>query len=618
MTDLNDKITYFEDLFCSSELLSMPASDLLLAARKFSKIEELFKEKKSQKYINKKIAVLSSYTTHHFISIMKLFLYKEGISPLFYEGEYDGIAMGLLDPNSKIFTFKPEILIILTDQKDIKDFPQLFADHKIIDAWVNENLEYYLNLWNHASAIKGCQIFQTTFVCPIYRPLGNMEANYLFSPTNCIKLLNLELTQKKTPNVTLIDMDYFASYLGKRKWFDDKNYYLSKQGFSFEAFNLISSAFSKIISNSSGIVKKCLVLDLDNTLWGGVIGDDGLEGINLNSSHPVGEAYISFQKYLIKLKDRGVILAVCSKNDENIAKAPFENHPEMVLSLNDIAFFMANWENKATNIHTISNSLNIGIDSLVFFDDNPFERDIVRNYLPQVQVIDVPEDPALYIHALDSAMCFEWNQLTDEDLLRSDTYVIDREREKLALNVVDYDSYLQALEMKATIEHPKSFEISRFSQLINKSNQFNLRTHRYSDSAISELMVDTANYSLIGISLEDKFSKYGIISCIILVKDKDSAFIDTWVMSCRVLKRGVEQVAINAICDYAREWNCRWIVGEYIPTKKNHMVSNLLPDLEFVNSVKNESDSNDNGSRVYKLELASANRKDHHIAIERY
>ena len=179
-------------------------------------------------------------------------------------------------------------------------------------------------------------------------------------------------------------------------------------------------------------MKKCLVLDLDNTLWGGVIGDDGLDGINLNSSHAVGEAFISFQKYVKKLKERGIILAVCSKNDEATAKLPFESHPEMVLSLNDIACFVANWENKAENVQNIGSPLNIGIDSLVYFDDNPFEREIVRKFLPQVQVIEVPEDPALYIHALDSAMCFEWNQLTDEDLIRSDTYVTDRKREQLS------------------------------------------------------------------------------------------------------------------------------------------------------------------------------------------
>ena len=618
MVETIEQITYFEHLFSGSQLSSMQASDLLLAARKFSKIEEKYKEKNSSKLIKKRIAVLASYTTHHLLAVMKLFLYKEGISPLFYEGEYDGIAMGLLDPSSEIFSFEPEILLILTDSKDIKEFPPLFANQETIDAWVTSNTEFYSNLWNHASSFHGCQIFQTTFVLPIYRPLGNMEANYLFSPTNCLKLLNLEIIRKKPPNVTFVDMDYLSSYFGKRRWFDDKNYYLSKQGFSFEAFGLISAAFSKIISNNAGIVRKCLVLDLDNTLWGGVIGDDGLDGINLNSSHAVGEAFISFQKYLKKLKERGVILAVCSKNDEGVAKAPFENHPEMVLSLNDIAFFLANWENKATNIQTISNSLNIGIDSLVYFDDNPFERDIVKKFLPQVQVIDVPEDPALYIRALDSAMCFEWNQLTDEDLLRSDTYVTDRKREQLSSTVVDYDGYLQALEMKAVIGHPTSFEISRFTQLINKSNQFNLRTRRYSDAAISQMVTDADKYSLIGISLEDKFGKYGIISCITLVHCNDSAFIDTWVMSCRVLKRGVEQAAFNAICDYAQEWGCKRVVGEYIPTKKNHMVSNLLPDLGFEKSLDKEFGSTDDSCSVYKLELTSANRKEHHITIERF
>jgi FkbH-like protein len=615
--DSSEQIAYFEDLFNGQKLSAMQGTELLRTAQKFSRIEDKYREKNKVKLTGKKIAVVASYTTHHLISVMKLFMYKAGIFPIYYEAEYDGIAMELLDPQAQIFDFKPEILLILTDQKDIKEFPPLFADQGTIDTWLNRNSQFYENLWDHASVIPGCQIFQTTFISPIYRPLGNMEANYLFSPSNCLKLLNLELIRRKPQQVTLIDMDYFASYYGKRKWFDDKNYLLSKQGFSFDAFGLVCNAFSKVLANYAGIVKKCLVLDLDNTLWGGVIGDDGLDGINLNSSHAVGEAFIAFQKYLKKLKERGVILAVCSKNDDEAAKEPFEKHPEMILSLDDIACFVANWENKVTNIVSISNALNIGIDSLVYFDDNPFERDIVRQHLPQVQVIDVPEDPALYIHALDSAMCFEWSQLTNEDLLRSNTYIADQQREELSSGVIDYDSYLQALEMKANVGHPVSHEIPRFAQLINKSNQFNLRTKRYPEAAIKDMTV-AADYSLICISLEDKFGKYGIISCIILRRINDYAFIDTWVMSCRVLKRGIEHLAFNAVCDYAREWNCKWVTGEYIPTLKNHMVTSLLPDLGFEKYESEGLDSADENTVPYRLDLASANRKEHYITIERY
>lgn len=614
--DVNEQIGYFEDLLSGPRLSLMQASDLLLAARKFSKIEEHYREKHSKELLSKRIAVLASNTTYHFISVLKLFLYKEGISPVFYEGEYDGIAMGLLDTDSEVYSFRPEILLLLTDQKDIKEFPQLFADQQVINDWVETNTGYYINLWNHASTIPGCQIFQTTFVLPLYRPLGNMEGSLLFSMTNSLKLLNQNLIQKKPQNVTFVDMDYLSSYIGKRQWFDDKNYYLSKQGFSFDVFGLVCKAFSKIISSHAGNVRKCLVLDLDNTLWGGVIGDDGVDGINLNSSDAVGEAFIAFQKYLKKLKERGVILAVCSKNDEETAKIPFEKHPEMILSLNDIAIFQANWENKVANIQEIGRSLNIGIDSLVFFDDNPFERDIVRKYLPLVQVIDVPEDPARYIHALDSAMCFEWSQLTDEDLLRSDTYITDRKRQQLSSTVVDYDSYLQALEMKTSIRPPAHAEIPRFAQLINKSNQFNLRTRRYSDAAISQMMMDQEKYTLLGVTLEDKFGKYGIISCIILAHHNDSAFIDTWVMSCRVLKRGVEHAVFNAICEYAHNWGCQKIIGEYIPTKKNHMVSNLLEDLGFHRSDEILVKTPGEDCITYEIDLATANRKKHHISID--
>ena len=613
-----ERLSHFEPIFNSSKLDLMNGSELLTLASKFNRIEDIYREKYKEKLISKKIAVLGSYTTNHLISVMKIFLYRYGISPTFYEGEYDGIAMELMNSKSDIYDFKPDILLLLTYHTDIKDYPPLFASDADVEAWTNEKLSYYNMLWEHASTISGCQVLQTSFVAPIYRPLGNLEVNYVFTPSNCLKNLNMELIRNRPQNVNFIDMDYFASYFGKRKWFDDSNYFMSKQGFSFDTFGFVCNGFSRMIASHTGKIKKCLVLDLDNTLWKGVIGDDGLEGININPSDAVGESFLAFQQYLKKLKDRGVILAVCSKNDEHIAKLPFNDHSDMILSLDDISCFVANWNDKSSNINEIANQLNIGIDSIVFFDDNPVERDIVKQFNPEVEVIDVPEDSSLYVDALDKAMCFEWSQLTKEDISRSDSYIANRKCLDLSSNVTDYDSYLKSLEMKAKVGYVSPMELPRFSQLINKTNQFNLRTKRYTEAAISQMMDKNDNYGLIYISLEDKFSKYGIMSCIIVEKIDRIAFVDTWVMSCRVLQRGLEYLGFNAICDAARMLDCDCVVGEYLPTKKNHMVSELYPDLGFDVSPSSFFSVSSNGAEgnYYRINLDDDTLKNHHIIIE--
>jgi FkbH-like protein len=411
--------------------------------------------------------------------------------------------------------------------------------------------------------------------------MGALDGNYIFSSQNYFRLINLELIKNRPTNVVFIDFDYHASNFGKLKWFDDLQYFQSKQTISFDALGEICYAASRLISSYFGKIKKCLVLDLDNTLWGGVIGDDGLEGINIDSHNPEGEAYLAFQSYIKSLKARGVILAVCSKNEENIAKIPFKKHPEMVLKLEDFSCFIANWNDKSSNIRNIAIELNIGIDSIVFFDDNPAERAIVTKFLPEVEVIDTTEDPAMYISALDQARCFDWIQLTNEDVNRSDTYAKNKHRIKLQESFIDYDEYLKSLNMKAVVGPVSSINQTRFTQLINKTNQFNLRTKRYSESATNEMLSNLDRFNLLQITFEDKFGSYGLISSIILERFIDKVFINTWVMSCRVFKRGIEHLALSSIIDAVTNWGCDEIVGEYIKTPKNGTVKNLYNDLGF-------------------------------------
>lgn len=539
------------------------------------------KNKKTGRENGVKIAVLGSYSIQHFVMMLEAFLLGAGIEPEIYEGEYDGIKMDVLNEDSAFYNFKPKIVILLMDHRDIQTVPSYLEERTEVDAIIKRNAESIRIFWNRIrGSLPGCQIFQTNIVIPPDRILGNLEGGVCYSRSEFYRGINHELSVDHPDGVSIVDMEFLAEYAGKALWFDQAAYFLSKTGFSMDVLPAVCKEFTRLIAAASGKVYKCLVLDLDNTLWDGVVGDDGYDGINLDPHDAVGEAYRYFQSYLLELRKRGVILAVNSKNDEDAAKEPFEKNPDMILKLSDIACFVANWDDKVQNIRRIASILNIGTDSLVFVDDNPAEREIVRKYLPEVLVIDLPDDPSYYARAVAESSAFSWIEITKEDLERTGTYSMNARRQELLETFVDYDEYLKALDMEAAVGEPDGIQLKRFSQLVNKSNQFNLRTRRYSEEELETMRADP-NTKLIYIDLSDKFSEYGIISCIILKKNRRTCFIDTWLMSYRVLKRGVELLAYDAVYETALKWGCSEIEGEYIPTKKNGMVENLYTDLGF-------------------------------------
>ena len=534
-----------------------------------------------------KIAIIGTCSMQHFVIVLKLLLLKYDINADILEGRYDGINEAVFDRQSDLYSFQPNIVIILSDYRDIHDMPVLLSQKQDVDKFLDTQGSYYQLLWEKISEIKGCYIFQSNIVLPLERELGNMEANVYYSKRNIYQLLNIELLKKKLTNVTIIDMEYISASIGKEKWFDYTLYFSSKINFSLKYIGIVCDIFAQQISTLLGKGKKCLILDLDNTLWGGVVADEGTDGIKIDPNDPVGEAYRFFQQYVLQLKNRGVILAVISKNDYRLAKEPFDVNDKMILKYNDFSAFIANWDSKASNIDLVAEELNIGTDSFVFFDDNPAEREIVKMYHPEVQVIEVPENVADYVIALESAHPFEWINLTQEDIKRSISYSANRERKKFNLKYKDYKEYLSALSMKGKLSILEEQNVDRFVQLINKSNQFNLRTQRYTEANIKEMLYSD-EYKLISVSLEDRFSNFGVISCIILKKFEKNCFIDTWVMSCRVLKREVERLAFKKILEIAIQWNCDTIVGEYLPTKKNSIVKDLYPNLGFSILEKNE------------------------------
>jgi len=599
---MDNKYSY-EELKCDFEQTDVSDADRLLKLAKRAEKGGIYNGHLEKQM---KVAVLGTNSLQYICRLVKLFLaFKYGIHADILEGEYDGIASAILDEASELYLFSPDVIILIPDVGDIRAFPELLSNDAEVEKALKSSANYCTMLWENISKI-GAHVFQANFVTPPVSQLGNLEANYAFSKTSFIHKLNLELIHQKPGSVTILDFETLASNLGKNKWFEYSSYFLYKQGFCFDFLGDVCSLICAQIAAVAGMTKKCLVLDLDNTLWGGIVGDDGYDGIELDPNNAVGEAYRFFQRYVLALKNRGVILAVCSKNDEEIAKEPFLKNENMLLRLDDIACFMANWDDKAINISRIASELNIGVDSLVFFDDNPAERELVKDNLPEILVINAPEDPAYYAAALDVAHAFDWLQIAKEDLSRSSSYVSGGERAKLESSFVNYGEYLKALNMTATIGFLDKRRIPRFSQLINKTNQFNLRTQRYSEAAIADFATDES-YRLIYVELSDKFSDYGLISAVILRKSGDVCFIDTWLMSCRVLKRGVEDLLFNFIVEVASGLKCSKIVGEFLPTRKNMMVKDLFADYGFCKA---------DAENTYMLNVAEASQRDTFISKE--
>ncbi len=547
---------------------------LIKEARRYAKNREQGKE-------NLKVAIIGSFSIQYFTMVFRYLLFKENIIVDIYEGEYNSIAMDVLNKKSGLYLFKPDIVIVLPYFTDIKQFPDLLDDEKNVSELLDKTVMYYKNIWKSLGENTGCRVLWANFVIPPEHLLGNIERQCGYSKTCFFQMINKKLVDEKPEFISIIDLDLIAGYIGKYQWFDYPSYFLNKSGFNLTYIDVITKPFVHQIVIETGRIRKCLVLDLDNTLWGGIIGDVGVNGIQIDPGNALGEAYRYFQNYLLELKQRGVILAVCSKNDYELAREPFIKNEDMLIKWKDISCFVANWENKTTNLIQIAKELNIGTDSLVFFDDNPAEREIVRKFLPEVWVVNVPEDPAFYVLQLDQEAPFEWAQITKEDLLRNGSYSENDKRVTMKQQFVDYNEYLAALQMCGSADCLIESNVGRFVQLLNKSNQFNLRTQRYSEGEIYDLLKKT-DVRCISVTLKDKFGEYGIISCAILRKNGDICFIESWVMSCRVLKRNVEYFLFKEIIRKSTEMGCRKICGEYIPTSKNSMVSQFYDSLGFI------------------------------------
>ena len=526
------------------------------------------------------IALLGDSATQLIAQALKGYGFEEGLAVELFEGDYDQIDLQIIHPASELYEFQPAFTIIhKTSQKLLLEYYKSEMKDRLHFA---ERIAAKIESWIQLMASRmHTRVILSNFPELTDIVFGNYASKTQYSFLFQIRLLNVKLMElaQQYEQVFINDVAALQHRMGAAFAMDRKVYINSSMPESIDFIPFLAKNMIDIVQAVSGKIKKCLILDLDNTSWGGVIGDDGLEGIQIGGLG-IGKAFTELQSWAKNLKDRGIILGVCSKNTDHIAREPFEKHPEMVLRMDDISIFVANWENKADNIRHIQQVLNIGFDSMVFLDDNPFERNLVRSELPEVTVPELPEDPALYLSYLQELNLFETASFSTEDAKRTLKYKQEAQRVELKQQYGSIDDYLSGLEMKGSFLPFDSFHTPRIAQLSQRSNQFNLRTVRYDEQQIKS-MIDGENKRGFYVKLADKFGEYGLISILILEAQADAWFIDTWIMSCRVLKRGVEKFVLNQIVQFCQETGKDKLIGEYLPTPKNALVENHYQELGF-------------------------------------
>jgi FkbH-like protein len=528
-----------------------------------------------------RVALLGDTATQWLAQAIRGAGYERGLDLQLWEADFSQIEQQVYDPSSRLYVFDPQVVLLYQSSQKLLglynflepgDRPDLaqgrLSQVDSLRAAIRAHSAASIVYYNYPEIDDG-----------VFGSYANStDSSFLFQ----VRKLNYELMRYAMvqEGFYIADLAVLQQQAGRSVFFRPSVYINTDMDISIEALPAVAGATTNLIGALYGRIRKCLVLDLDNTLWGGVIGDDGIENIEIGVLG-IGKAFTNLQFWARKLRQRGILLAVCSKNTEAIARRPFESHPDMVLSLEDIAVFQANWNNKVDNIRQIGAALNIGLDSMVFLDDNPFERNMVREALPEVLVPELPDDPAEFLEYLYPLHLFETVSLSAEDERRTKMYLKDSERSAERLSYGDEEAYLASLNMGSRVEPLNSFNGPRVAQLSQRSNQFNLRTVRYTDAQIRGLAESPDTYTF-SFTLQDRFGDTGIICVVILRKESDEMlFIDSWFMSCRVLRRGMENFTLNTVAGFARQKGFRYLRGEYLPTAKNEMVRDHYLSLGF-------------------------------------
>ncbi len=546
----------------------------------FKELKKILKEEHPNLPVIK-VAVVGDTATQLLCTAIRGIGVVRGYSVALFEAEYNQVERQFMDPTSDLYQFDADFIVVFQSTH------KLGEHHCALSAEQQANLAedrlQFVAVVCSNPALASKKIIYFNYPEIEDTVFGSYANKVESSFTYQIRKLNYKLMRlsQQFPNLFICDIAGLQNKLGRDQMFAANVYTSTEMVLSIDALPYVASRVMDIVCAIKGQFKKCLILDLDNTVWGGVIGDDGLEGIQLGHGLGIGKAFTEFQMWVKKLKQRGIIICVASKNNEETAKEPFEKHPDMVLKLDDIAVFQANWETKVDNIRTIQQILNIGFDSMVFLDDNPFERNMVRDNIPGITVPELPEDPAEYLEYLYSLNLFETASYSNLDKDRTKQYQVEAQRVSLSKTFTNEADFLKSLNMVSVVSGFTKFNTPRVAQLSQRSNQFNLRTVRYTDADIEALANDRDVIDL-SFTLEDKFGDNGLIAVVIMKpQDKETLFVDTWFMSCRVLKRGMENFTLNTMVEEAKKKGYKRIIGEYLPTPKNKMVEGHYTSLGF-------------------------------------
>lgn len=530
--------------------------------------------------IKKKVAVLGGSTTHDIIKCMELFLLNYGIEPEFYESEYNMYWQDAMFGNETLSSFEPDIIYIHTSNRNITSYPTLDDSKEEIENLLQAQMQHFTVMWDKLRETYKCPVIQNNMEMPFYRLLGNMDAYESHGRLNFVNSVNAGMYEYAASHddFYICDINYLSACFGLDKWSDPFFWHMYKYALCMQAIPSLSYNVAGIIKSIYGKNKKALVLDLDNTLWGGIVGDDGPENIEIGQETSMGQVYSEFQSYIKSQKQLGVLLTVDSKNEMDNALAGL-NRVDSTLKPDDFLIIKANWDPKSKNLSDIAREINIGEDALVFVDDNPAEREIIRQQNPGVAVPEIGT-PEQYIRNIDHAGYFEVISISEDDRKRNDMYKANVARAAAESSIGDYGAYLESLEMKADIKPFESMYMSRIAQLTNKSNQFNLTTKRYTQSEIEEAAADENRMTLYG-RLEDKFGDNGVVTLMIGRQEDAAMHIELWLMSCRVLKRDMEVALMDEVARICYNRSVKDIYGYYYPTAKNAMVKEFYKEQGF-------------------------------------
>jgi len=552
-----------------------------------------------------RVAILGDAATQHYNQALAAVLKLRGWWPDIYEAEFDTIRQEILNPSSGLHRGNPEFVVLFMVTQSLWHRFAFSADKAGFARVVSEEI---VEIWERLRSQGSAVILQHNFVVPLNRPFGNLTASQPDTFAAAVASINMRLAEAASErSVKIIDTEFQASYHGKRHWLDERLWCQAKQALSPSFIPSLVKNVSDAILLERGVGVKCVIVDLDNTMWGGILAEDGADRIEIGQTE-LGLAFQRFQLMLLELKTRGVLLAVCSKNDQANVEDVLRNHPDMILRLDDFAACVANFGDKASNISAIRQKLNLGLDSFVFLDDTAFERALVRTAFPAIQVPELSTDPADFIGDLARWNIFEGQSATSEDLARLAYYQADDQRAAIRAKYQGLDDFIAELAMEAHVLPFDGFAMPRVHQLVQRSNQFNLTTVRYSEAELGELAADDEAAAFC-IRLNDRLGDNGIIATVILRKTGDDAVVDTWIMSCRVLGRRVEELTVQLIAERARQLGCQRIVGRYTPTAKNHIVEGIYSQHGF------EEAGSDGPTRLYTLDVGQFQPRSFPIVI---